>query len=177
MVELIILDMYGTLVRADVIDGVARDGLADFLNFYKEKKLAVFSDGEEDRLLDNLEAIGFSNNFNAVYGSRSCVSELFYTMQNPEFRREMLEFGRGNTKYLTKACENFSISPEKTIFIGDNFSGKDEMSAELNSIRFIKVPQFRLRSPGYHDRMAEEYYVEYEDSENPFSFRSLIGKL
>ena len=177
MAELIILDLYGTIIKADERDGVVRDGFLEFLDFYKNKKTAVFSDGNPERVEADLQLLGLTEKFDRVYDRRDCVNEIVYTMTNERFKKALLSRGGGNIKNLEKACRDFSVPKSETVFIGDNFYGRDLKSAEIHGVRFIKVPQYRTNLPDWTEKERMKDYVEYEDPVNPFSFKSLIGTL
>lgn len=153
MTELIILDCYGTILKADNADGVVRPGLEDFLEHYQEKKIVVFSDGKMDAVEYDLTQAGLKGRFVKIYGAESLDGE--------------------RLKNLEKAITGFGISRTETMFIGDNGGNKDYRSAKKYGINFIKVPQFRDRIP-LPNEMVFDRHVKYE--KHPFSFTSLIGK-
>lgn len=165
MVEVIIFDLYGTILKADERDGVVRNGLEEFMNFYKSKKRVVFSDGDIRRIEDDLEISGLTGKFDGIYGKELMV----YISR--------LHGGDGWVKNLEMVCKDFSVAKSDAVFIGDNFVGRDQKSAEKYGIQFIKIPQFRSRAPDWSEKDFHRDYVDYEDPKNPFSFKSLIGKL
>ena len=187
MGKLIILDMYGTLVKADERDRTVRPGLMEFLDNYNDSKKVVFSDEIIEGVEADLQRAGLSGVFDKIYCKDHCVFESFYaaqdedissySLQNKLFREVKLKQCRGNIKNLEQACKDFSIRKSDAVFIADNFYGRDKKSADLNGIRFIRVPQFRHTLPGWQEMERTEGYTEYEDPKNPFSFVSLIGKI
>jgi len=177
MTELIIVDLYGTIIKADERDGIVRDGFLEFLDFYKDKKKVIFSDGDAEKVEEDLRRLRLTEKFDGVYDSRDCVDEIVYAMVNEKFKKLLLSRGGGNIKNLEKACRDFSVPNSEAVFIGDNFNGRDSKSAEIHAVRFIKVPQYRANPPDWLERERAEGYVEYENPVNPFSFKSLIGRL
>ncbi len=159
MVKLIIFDVYGTLIKADYADGVIRLGLRELLEFYKDKLKVTCSDGPEEIVGADLESVGLYRDFDMHYFADSLIRSS-RTLKN-----------------LGKICYEANLPTSEAVFIGDNFVGRDEDSAQQFGVRFIKVPQFRQKLPPYSERLTHEEWVIYEDSQNPFSFESLIGKL
>ena len=177
MGKLIILDMYGTIVKADKRDGVVRPGLQEFLDYYNGSKKVIFSDGNIETVEADLQLTGLTGKFDRIYDQRHCIAEVAYHMQSEKFRKILMSRGGGDIKNLEQACKDFSIPKSDAVFIGDNFYGRDCKSAEFHGVRFIRVPQFRANIPDWTERDRMEYYVEYENPTSPFSFISLIGKI
>ncbi|MBS3140889.1 HAD family hydrolase [Candidatus Woesearchaeota archaeon] len=175
MVKLIILDVYGTILKSDGrLDGAVRPGLEQFMDFYRPAKIVVFTDADLERITADLQVSGLTGKFDGVYHSEHLVSELRYKhLHSPVLRKAAMRL-RGNVKDLGRVCKDFSIPKRSAIYIGDNFHGRDIKSAELNKIRFIRVPQFRTNIPYSDDK---DSFVEYDNPDNLFSFESLIGKL
>ncbi|MBI2545054.1 MAG: HAD family hydrolase [Candidatus Aenigmarchaeota archaeon] len=177
MRRLIILDLYGTIVKADKRDGVVRPGLQEFLDYYSDSKKVIFTDGDIETVEADLRLTGLTGKFDRIYDQRHCIAEVAYHMQNEKFRKILTSRGRGDIKNLEQACKDFSIPKSDAVFIGDNFYGRDCKSAEFHGVRFIRVPQYRTNLPDLDERDKTEGYVEYEDPTSPFSFMSLIGKI
>ena len=176
MARLLIFDLYGTILRADKRDGVVRDGLLNLLDYYKPSKTAIFTDGYEDRVMADLEFSGLIGKFDAVYHARHCVPENYLRLRE-EFKKRILKIGGGTIKNLERVCNDFGIPKAESVFIGDNFYDRDEKSAEIFGLRFIKVPQFRANPPDWREKEKNECIVEYEEPSNPFSFKTLIGRI
>ncbi len=177
MTKLIILDLYGTIIKADKRDGVVRPGLQEFLRHYDSSKKVIFTDGDAETVEADLELAGLAERFDRVYDERYCFYEVAYRVQNERFRKTLMSKGGGDIKNLEQACRDFSIPKSDAVFIGDNFYGRDRKSAEFHGVRFIRVPQFRANPPDLYTIENTEYYTEYEDLKSPFSFKSLIGVL
>ena len=177
MRKLIILDLYGTILKADKIDEVARPGLQEFLNHYSNSKKVIFSDGNIDRVEADLQLAGLSNKFDGIYDRRHCIAEQAYHISNKKFRKLLMSQGGGDIKNLGQACKDFSVPKSDAVFIGDNLLGRDRKSAEFHGIKFVRIPQFRDNLPRYSEREHMEQYIEYESPMNPFSFALLIGKV
>ena len=163
MTELIILDLYGTLVKSDVEDNEARPGFQEFWEYYKRDHLFVVStDDLELYARVTLEDSNILDNFDEVYGAG------------------YLDFLGGHyLKNLGSICQNAGVHPKDAVFIGDNCAKKDERSASYAKIRFIKVLQFRQDTPSRSSRILNGPGVVYENlrSGNLFTFKSLIGKI
>ena len=163
MPELIILDIYGTILSADELGRIIRPGLMEFLEHYKDKNIVAFTDADLDYGIEEiLSYAGVLDKFDWVYDGRDLV---------------YIDMHTGRIKNLEKACNDFSVPKSKAVFIGDNFVGRDENSAKQYGIRFIKVPHFRSKPMDWRVRESNEDWVEYEDPKNPFNFKDLIGKL
>ncbi len=124
----------------------------------------------------DLEFSGLSEKFDAVYHSRHCVPEYFPRLSE-ELKERILKYGGGTIKNLERVCNDFHIPKSESVFIGDNFYDKDKKSAEIFGLRFIKIPQFRANPPDWIEKENNEGAIEYEDSSNPFSFETLIGRI
>lgn len=177
MVKLIILDLYGTLIKSDLHDRVVRPGLLTFLDYYKDSKKVVFSDGRPDSVRGDLESAGLLEKFNAIYDSKDCVDESVFYLSDLEEKKMLLDMGGGSFKNLAKVCEDFSISKKNSVFIGDNYAGREKKAARIHKIKYVHVPQFRERLPDEYTRLDNLKNIIYDDPSNPFSFKSLIGKL
>lgn len=178
MVKLIILDLYGTIIRSDVGDKILRPGFPEFLEHYKDAKKVVFTDACTQQAEYDLQRAELQTKFNRVYDDRYCVAEQAYRMKNGKFREALFKRGKGQIKNLKKVCEDFSADKSDSVFISDNFLGWDALAAQIHEIRFIRVPQFRLDPPSWREKeLMQGRGVVYEDPSNPFSFTSLIGKL
>jgi len=169
MVDLIIVDLYGTIVKTDGRLPI-RDGFEEFSQFYREQgvKIVLFTDGPEESTIRLLDRFSLWDEFDEVYTEEDLTlvdygdffTGISYTLKN-----------------LQKPCNKFSTDPTNALFIGDNNYGRDQRSADHYEIRFIKVPQYRDEIPTWHERDSTKDYVDFDDSKNPFSFISLIGQL
>jgi len=152
VVGLIILDVYGTLIKADKADDVIRPGLEEFLEYYKKSRIVVFSDGAVEAVSFDLEQAGLK--LVKIYGSE--------------------HLDKRKLKNLELITTELSIPKNKTRFIGDNAGNKDYCSAKRYGIPFIKIPQFRERIPSSEEPVYDKH-VKYETK--PFTFVSLMGRL
>lgn len=158
--ELIILDLYGTLVKSDKCDDVIRPGFQEFHDFYNNSFFAISTDGSTLGTTETLKETGLDKMMDFVYDEK-----------------HLNELGGKILKDLYLVCKNLGIPTERTIFIGDNHYGVDEDSAFCAGIKFIKVPQFREELPSETQRLFNSRWTEYENYKNPFNFKSLIGKI
>ena len=121
--ELVIFDMYGTLVYFDPSkdDHVPRLGAIEILGYLKERKKAISSDSGRENIVKRVDKF-FPNCFNRIYGE-----------------------GAGQYKNLGQICKDLDTPPEKAVMIGDNLGDWDRGSAEHFGIPFILIP----RDPKY----------------------------
>ena len=124
-ISLIILDLYGTLVRADRVDNTPRKGLVDFLERNKRegKKIVLFTDDNEESAKEVLSDAGVINYFDKLYS-----------------RKDLDEDG---CKNLLKVCYDFNVSKYNTVFIGDNGFGRDIASSKKYRVALKIIPQYR----------------------------------
>lgn len=163
MLELIILDLFGTIVPIER-SGKVRSGLLEFLDFYKGIPVAVFSDMPRQGVKRILKEFRLAGRVQGVYGEEDMVS--VGSLQDSRL-----------VKDLESVCTDFGVGKANAVFIGDNFVGRDARSAEAFGVRLIKVPQYRIIVPSWGERNYHGEWVEYEDPAAPFSFKSLMGKL
>ena len=169
MVDLIIVDLYGTIVKPDSSLPV-RNGFDEFVQYYRQQgaKIVISTDGPEETVIRTLYEFDLWDKVDEVYDERDLK------------RAEHGDFFTGGSyivKNLEKPCRKFSVDPSRAVFVGDNFYGRDQNAADHYGIRFIKVPQYRDEIPTWRERDSTEDYVDFDDSKNPFSFISLIGQL
>ena len=161
MTELIIFDVYGTIIKTDEADGIARLGLRELMDFYKHQLKVTCTDGWESMVESDLKSAGIYDNFDYHY-----------------YKGTITKANGGRIiKNLKKICEDCGLSASEAVFIGDDFSGRDEASAREFGVRFVKVPQFRSKLPSNNERILNGKSVQYEDLKKPFNFASVIGKL
>lgn len=172
--QLIIFDVYGTLIKSDVRDGIVRPGFRELLDAYPDTKRVAFSDGAPVKLWDSLSDAGIYQVFNRIYHAYYCTSETAYTIVDEDLRVAAMAMGGGTIKRLTVACDELQVARRDTVFLGDNFRGRDKLAGKLNRIKFIQVPQFREVLPVSEEK---DEHVRYERPGRSFSFASLIGKL
>jgi phosphoglycolate phosphatase-like HAD superfamily hydrolase len=162
MTKLIICDLFGTLIKADVSDGIIRPGFQNFWEHYTKQGnlFVVSSDGSEEGVKDALQRAGLIEKFSGVYDARHLEG---YTGES--------------LKDLARICDDFGVSNLDAVFIGDDSREKDSCSAYCARIRFIQVPQFRENQPTQDARLRNGKTVTYEVEGNPFSFKQQIGKI
>ena len=123
--ELVILDMYDTLVRYDTLQfWVPRRGRARFLSGLQDKIVVVSSDEFEERLELDLEDC--RDQLSGVYGHKHMVLDDKLGLKHKDVGRILKDAG---------------VGPEKAVFIGDNMQGVDEYSAKKFEVPFILVPR------------------------------------
>ena len=169
MVGLVIIDLYGTIVKTDGRLPI-RDGFEEFSQSYSEQgvKVVLFTDGPEESTIQILDRFLLWDKFDEVYTEK----DLILVSYDDSFTGISYRL-----KNLQKPCNKFSVDPSNAVFIGDNKYGRDQRSADHYGIRFIRVPQYREDPPTMHERESLGDYVDFESRSNPFSFRSLIGNL
>jgi hypothetical protein len=173
--KLIIFDVYGTILKADIMDYTPRFGLAELLENYKDAIIVAFTDADESSVGYDLSSSGLINIFKRVYVDRNCVFKSDVNI-NQE-RIELVRLCKKNflLKNLEKVCNDFDIEKKDAVFIGDNRIGRDQDSALYYGIKFIQVPQYREKDPDKNTINFNGSNVFYEPRD--FSFMSLIGKL
>ena len=122
-IRLIILDCYDTLfIRDKREQWVLRKGVKEFLDYYKNKKLAISSDSEKQPITDLVKKYYLEDYFKGnIYGE--------------EIYDEDTEI-----KHLDQVLYYTQEKAEHTLFIGDDFHNRDSASAKTYGIKFIKVP-------------------------------------
>lgn len=162
MSKLIILDLFGTLVKANLSQNQVRPGFQEFFEHYKREGnlFVICSDGSERGVKDALLDTGLLEKFDGVYDERHLER---YTGQY--------------LKDLAQACQDFDFPTSESVFIGDDFRGIDSSSAYYAQVPFIQVPQFREISPNREDIRRNGRTVYYDNPKNPFSFSQLIGRI
>lgn len=161
MKKLIIFDLYGTLVKSDVEDCEIRPGFQDLWEHYKKKATFIIStDGKTLDVQEILKKTKLKDKFTAVYDCE-----------------HLFEADGRTIKDLTRILLDHSTSAKNSVFIGDNFLGCDECSAFYAKIPFIQVPQFRLSPPSEYIKSFQRDWTIYESEDNPFTFKSLIGRI
>lgn len=136
--ELIIVNLYGTMISTQgenssaAKHNIPRNHLKNFLERYKasSRKLVVFTDQVKKETEEILRNNGTLDYFDKLY-----------TYENSNI--DLSDFTNPGIRPLTKACKDFSISPEHTVFIGD--SDRDKKSAIEYDIKFIRVPEYRTQ--------------------------------
>ncbi len=162
MIELISIDLAGTIVPCDKGPIVVRPGFKEFMEAYRPHTILVmFTDGYPETVQEYMDRVPELRLFEAIYDSRHC-------MYIP---------GDGPVKNLKKLLHDAGIAPELAVHIGDNWMNRDRMSAEQAGVRFIRIPQFRHNAADYHERDRNDGFVIYEDPKQPWSFLELVGKI
>jgi phosphoglycolate phosphatase-like HAD superfamily hydrolase len=82
--------------------------------------------------------------------------------------------GGGDLKRLDLACEEFGVTPDEAVFVGDNFNGRDKRAANFHRVRFLQVPQYRQNLPDWCEQDRNEGVIIYDQH---FNIASLINKL
>lgn len=153
-------------MKADQRDGSVRAGFSEFLKYYRNKKIVLFSDNTKTYIENDLQRAGLIKNFDKIY----CRDDLIHTDKNHPQKI-------GVVKNLGKVCDDFSTSPLDGIFIGDNHIDLDNQSAKMYGLKFLQVPQFRSREPDNEERNMNKRYVLFDNINKKFNFKSLIGKI
>lgn len=171
--ELLIFDVYGTLLKADDKRNNVREGFVDFVNYYNNSTIVAFSDAPEQIVCDDLSSANIITYFDLVFSDRDCVFKSDTHMNHERIKSLNLFPGNYELKNLESACDQFKVEKANTVFFGDNLKGKDKDSALYYDIKFVQVPQFRDKLPNQF--MIDENVIY--DEINKFTFRNYIGKL
>lgn len=133
-VELVIFDFCNTLVIESDGNLKLRDNAFGLMARLKlrGKKIAVSSTSILEAYMDCVDISTIRPFVDGIYGEEHIITE--------EGRRY---------KDLGKICRDFGIEPEKSVLIGDNYGGIDEMSSERFSVNFIPIPS-GTENPDYN---------------------------
>jgi len=118
MIDLIILDLYGTMALTTSYDNTPRKGFLDFLEKHKDKKIALATD---DPYRDSIDTI---------LDYQGVTIDHIYTGKD-------LIKGR---KDLKRICEDHNVAPNRSVFISDG--DRDRRDARNAGVRFIHVPKY-----------------------------------
>lgn len=125
MVDLIILDMYGTIVGRGN-NATPRNGFEEFMDRYQDKKIVLATDDDLRNIVDrNLTHLGIIDKLDGVYTDQDMIEITGYP---------------GKRKDLKQVCENFGVVPASAVFISDG--DKDLKDAQRDGVRFIHLPYY-----------------------------------
>ena len=126
MIELVILDMYGTIVGMGD-NATPRNGFAEFMDRCQDKKVVLATDEQSrDHTDSNLTKLGIIERLDGVY--------TYQNMVDPPG-------SRGKVKDLGQICADYGVDPANAVFIGDGNS--DLRCAEIYGVKFIHVPRYK----------------------------------
>ena len=127
MIDLIILDLYGTLVgRGD--NSHPRRGFADFMNRYQDKNIVLATDDSSKKDVNrHLRSLSIIDLLDGVYTGNDMTIIAGY-----EDKR----------KNLKKICRDFKVNPNHAVFISDG--KRDLEDAKRDKVRFIHVPYYEV---------------------------------
>ncbi len=149
MIDLVILDMYGTIVGRGN-NATPRNGFTEFINRYGDRKIVLATDDDlKDIVNKNLTALGIMDKLNGVYT-----------------QEDMLDIpGLGKRKNLTRICRDFVVAPARAVFISDG--DRDLQDAQRAEVKFVHVP--------YYEQKDEPFSFAIIDLSNPLAYTDLRG--
>ena len=125
MPDLIMLDLYGTLVNAFKKDNTPRKGIYSFLEKNKSKKVIVTDDPCKDYVKSILSEQGILDHFAEIYTGEDLIAIKNY---------------RGKRKDLARICSLFAVAASQAVFIGDG--ERDRLDAKREGVKFIHLPKY-----------------------------------
>ena len=136
MINLILLDMYGTIVGGGN-NTSQRNGLHDFVFRHSDKKLVIVTDDPDyEAINSNVHAVGLATYVDRVYGDR-----------------EMIFSGDDKRKDLLRICREYAVAPTRVVFIGD--SDRDKDAAKIARIPFVHVPYYESSEESFSFDMID----------------------
>ena len=143
-IELLVIDFCDTLVYFPTCDNLGfkpRQGVMDFLEYYRKKGVPIAISSDEQRAgIDNvITGLGIRGYIAAIYGTEHLI---------PNDELVML-------KDISRICIDFSTPPERTLVIGDN-PGIDGESAKKAGANYIHVPIYFLDKEFTFDRLLRQ---------------------
>ena len=132
--RLIIFDFYDTLIYSVYQNkNFLRKGISDLVNQLEDegKIMAISSDADTGDVMRDFgyaASSEFSGKFSKVYGLETV-------------RFDIIDDGVKKYKDLKFICSDQDIPISETIFIGDNFQGIDQYSAQKFNMDYIIVPR------------------------------------
>ena len=125
MIDLVILDMYGTVVGRGN-NATPRNGFPQFMDRYQNKNIVLATDDDLRHIVDrNLRDLGIIDKLDKVYTYQDMVEIKGY---------------HGKRKDLKRICADFRVSPNRAVFISDG--EKDLEDAQRDKAKFVHVPYY-----------------------------------
>ncbi|MBI4451197.1 HAD family hydrolase [Candidatus Woesearchaeota archaeon] len=125
MIELIILDMYGTIVGRGN-STIPRRGFSEFMERNQGKRMVVATDDDDSNIVTtNLLSLGILDRLDMIYAGDNMVAVNGYG---------------GKRKDLKRICADFRILPKNAAFISDG--EKDREDARRDKVHFVHVPYY-----------------------------------
>ncbi len=120
--ELIIFDLFGTILVCYGTDHIIRPGTPEVLEKLKNKTLVVATD---EPVISAKKVLGeYARRFARIYG-----------------KEHLIEENRQRYKNLGQICVDFSVGSNQAVMISDDLNGSDSRSAEKYGVPFILVPR------------------------------------
>lgn len=155
MIDLVILDMYGTIVGRGN-NTTPRNGFPEFMDKYQDKNIVLATDDDLRHIVNrNLKELGIIDRLNKVYTYQDMV--------------EIKGYG-GKRKDLKRICEDFRVAPNRVVFISDG--EKDLEIAQSGRVKFIHVPYYEQKEEPFSFAMINlskrlPRYLDLRDVNTP----------
>lgn len=129
--------MYGTIVgRGNNTD--SRNGFAEFIDTYKNKKIVLATDDFRDAVDKNLRDLAIIDRLDGIY----CYHDM---TEIPGYH--------GKRKDLERICSDFGIAPANSVFISDG--NKDLEDAQREKVKFVHVPYYEQTNEKFSFAMID----------------------
>jgi len=136
MIELVILDLYGTIWGSNKPQ---RNGLIDFLDKYRDRKFVVSTDDPDKDVVEQLiSGLGISDRILRIYTEQDMVD---------------VEGPYKTGKALSKICSDFKVTSDNAVFIGDG--DRDMIDAKREGVSFVHVPYYQLHEEKFSFNMID----------------------
>jgi len=140
MIDLVILDMYGTIVGRGN-NTTPGNGFTEFMNRCQDKKIVLATDDDLRNIVDrNLTDLGIIDKLDGVYTYQDMI-----TLQSYRYREKR--------KDLKRVCGDFGVDTANAVFISDG--DKDLEDAQREGIRFVHVPYYEQQDEPFSFTMID----------------------
>lgn len=137
MIDLVILDLYGTIWASRK---PPRKGLLNFFDHYKDKKFVVATDEPDTKIAKQLLAdLKLLNWIEKIYVSRDM--------------KTAKDACHGERKDLKQICADFDVPPGRAVFISDG--DRDRMAAQRDGVPFVHVPYYERANEAFSFALIE----------------------
>lgn len=136
MVELIYINLYGTILPENREDLILRNGFLKFLDRYKKVHIAISTYAPRDIAMSDLKEVGLIDKVEKVYTREDMRFVRVYNKQRNDLKDGYPQPG---LKVWTRY--DFRTDEDNAIIISDNLL--DMVAAEWYNVRAIEVPVFK----------------------------------